>query len=177
MSQSVPIFKTQAIEIKSRSAQEGRPIFEDREFVEIHIPGDNKSVVVHKVDQIHIDRWPEQYRAFKDGSEVPLEGSPVKEWPILTASRVAELHALKIKTIEQLAELKDASIDRIGMGGRELVKQAQAYLDVNKDTANAQKYAAENEKLHDEIDMLKAQIKEISDSITEQKEQKKGKAA
>lgn len=170
MSQSVPIFSTQAIELKGRSAEEGRAIYEDREFVSIHIPGDNKSVVTHKVGQKHIDRWPEQYRAFTEGKEAPLEGTPLDMWAALTPSRVAELRSMKIKTVEQLATLTDNAITRLGMGGRELVKKATAYIDVSTDVAAAQKYAAENEKLHDEIDMLKEQIKEISDAISVEKE-------
>ena len=50
----IPIFKVMPIEDKGRTAEEGRPIFRDVEHVEIHISGDNKSVVVHKVNQSHI---------------------------------------------------------------------------------------------------------------------------
>lgn len=164
-----PIFQTQAVQHNGKSEEAGRAIFEDREFVEIHIAGDNKSVVVKKVDQTIIDRWPEQYAAFKAGKEAPVDGMPIQEWPMLTVSKVAELKALNIKTVESLAELKDTGIQRIGMGGRELVKQAQAYLKVSKSAAAAQKYAKENEKLHDEIDMLKAQIKELSDKMDQEK--------
>lgn len=175
MSQSIfPIFKTQAVEVKAKSAEEGRPIFEDREFVEIHIAGDNKSIVVHPVRDEHKERWPEQYKAFKEGKEAPMEGTPLAEWPILTASKVAELHSMKIKTVEQLAEIKDSTINRLGMGARELVKQAQAFLDVSADVAAAQKYAAANEQLENEVAMLKQQIKELSDQITDQKKSKKG---
>lgn len=166
MSNSIfPIFQTQAIQHNGKSEEAGRPIFEDREFVEIHIAGDNKSVVVKKVDDAIIGRWPEQYKAFKADKEAPLDGTPINEWPAITVSKAAELRAINIKTVESLAELKDTGIQRIGMGGRELVKKAQAFLKASKSTAAAQKFAAENVKLHDEIDMLKAQIKELADKM------------
>ena len=161
MSQSVPVFKTVPIELKGRSLEEGRAIFEDREIVEIHVPGDMKSVVAHKVSQQHKDRWPAQYRAFKEGLEAPLEGYPLTEYSALTASKVAELRHLKIKTVEQLAELTDTAISRLGMGGREMVKKAKAFLEVSTDAAAAQKYVVENERLSNEIDLLKEQIAEL----------------
>lgn len=164
-----PIFQIKPVQNNAKTAEEGRPIFEDREFVEIHIAGDNKSVVVKKVDESVIERWPEQYKAFKAGNDPIIDGTPIEEWPLLTVSKVAELKALNIKSVESLAELKDTGIQKIGMGGRDLVKQAGAYLKSAKSTAAAQKYAKDNEKLKDEIKMLKDQIKELSDLITESK--------
>ena len=165
MSQSIPVFSTQAVEVKGRSAEEGRAVYVDREIITIHIPGDNKSVVTSKVMQKHKDRWPEQYKAFTEGREAPLEGTPLDMWPVMTPAKIAELRSIKVKTVEQLAGLNDNAIGRLGMGGRELVKKATAYLDVSADAAAAQKYVVENERLHEEVDMLKAQIKELADKM------------
>ena len=161
MSESVPIFKTVPVELKGRSAEEGRAIFEDREIVEVHVPGDMKSVVVHKVTQKHIDRWPQHYKAFKEGLEAPVEGYPLTEYAALTASKVAELRHLKIKTVEQLSELTDSAISKLGMGGREMVKKATAFLEVSADATAAQKYVVENQRLSNEINLLKEQIAEL----------------
>ena len=161
MADSVPLFKSIPVEIKSKSEKEGRAIFEDKEVVEIRIPGDMKTVVTHKVSQKHIDRWPEHYKAFKEGMEAPLVGYPLTEYATLTASKVAELKYLNIRTVEELAGLNDSFISRLGMGGREMVQKAKAFIDVSADATQAQKYVAENERLSNKIELLKAQVAEL----------------
>ena len=163
MADSIPLFKTVPVEVKGRSEKEGRAIFEDREVVEIRIPGDMKTVVTHKVSQKHIDRWPEHYKAFKEGLDAPVDGYPLTEYAALTASKVAELKYLNIRTVEELAGLNDSLISRLGMGGREMVQKAKAFVEVSADAAQAQKYAAENERLLNEIELLKSQIAELAE--------------
>lgn len=162
-----PQFFIEPKEHKAKSLEAGRPIFVDQEYVRIVIAGDSKSSPVHKVNQSHIDRWPDHYRAFKQGHEAPIEGTPLNQWPSISASQAAELKALNIHTVEALAQLPDTGIQRIGMGGRELVKKAVAFLEAAKDTAAAQKYAAENERLRNDVEMLQQQIKELASLIDE----------
>lgn len=159
----------------AKTKEAGRPIYDDREFVEIVIAGDSKTCVSHKVTDEHRNRWHREYQAFKQGLESPVDGTPLSEVPWLSASQVMELKALNIFNIEALANLPDTGINRIGMGGRELVKKAQAYIEAAKDGAALQKYAEENEKLKTDVKMLQDQIKELSsmlDDLTQ--DQKKG---
>lgn len=162
-----PQFFIEPKQHKAKSEEAGRPIFIDQEYVRIIIAGDSKSSPVHKVNQSHIDRWPDHYRAFKQGQEAPVEGTPLSQWSSLPAYRAAELKALNIHTVESLAQLPDTGIQRIGMGGRELVKKAQAFLETAQGNAAAEKYAAENERLRADIDMLQQQVKELAAMVDE----------
>lgn len=171
-----PKFFMKPVQNHAKSAEEGRPIFEDVEFIEIMIAGDAKSQVESKVSQKHIDRWPREYEAFKNGLEATVTGTPITEWPAITASRAAELKALKIFTVEALAEIPDTAIQRIGMGGRDLVTKAKAYIEAAKDGAAVERYAKDNESLRNEVDMLKEQLKELSASIDKKKPGPKPKA-
>lgn len=148
-------------EIKSLSEEKGYPQFRDQEMVEITIAGDNRTVVVKKVDDSHKQRWPEQYAAFKRGEEEPLNGLPLKQCPLFTSAQVATMKALNIHTVEALAELNDSAIGRLGMGARAWVAKAKAYIKEGEKTAGVTKLAAENQLLRDEIEMLKLQIKEL----------------
>ena len=172
-----PKFFEKAVENKGKSLEEGRPVFESQEYVEIHIAGDRNNVVCRKVTENDRQRWAPIYEAFKKGLVAPLEGTPINEWPALTSTRVAELKALHILTVEALAQLPDAGIARIGMDGRKLVAAAKAFLETSKDAAAAQKYAVENQQLRDDINMLKDQIKELSALIDKQKAAKQEIAA
>lgn len=156
-----PIFKIRAVQNKPRSLEAGRPIFEDVEWVDIHIAGDNKTVVSKKVTNEHRQRWPEHYAQFKAGNENPIVGTPLEQWPVLSASKVAELKAMNIRTVEDLSALTDSQIQNIGMGGRELVAQASAFIDAAKGNAGLEKLAAENSRLSDEVEMLKKQIQDL----------------
>lgn len=156
-----PRFYIEAVQHSAKSEAAGRPIFEDREYVEIRIAGDNKSVVVRKVSEEDKQRWPTAYAAFKNGLEAPVEGTPLHHWPALSVSQVAELRALNINTVEALAALSDTGISKIGFNGRVMVAKAKAFLDTAKGTADAQKMAAENEALRADIEMLKEQIKAL----------------
>lgn len=156
-----PRFYVQAMPDGKRSQEEGRPIFRDVEMVEIRIAGDKLNIIDTKVNDEHRQRWPQHYAAFKAGRQVATVGTPVDEWPILTASKVAELKALNIFTVEALAELSDTGLAKMGMGARELQNKAKAFLETAKSGAVTNRLVQENERMRLEIDMLKQQIREL----------------
>jgi hypothetical protein len=145
----VPRFFIHTIEDKKASQKEGRPIFKDIECVEIRTAANKQTLAVfpaHEVWQIgDIDgirqeityamRFPEQYKRFKAGSAQAMEGTPIEELPFLTQAKRHELKALSIYTAETLAALDGNALKQLGMGGRDLKTQAQAYLDVAKGSA------------------------------------------
>lgn len=156
-----PKFYMKAIPNKAESEKAGRPIYRDAEYVEIRIAGDKGSVVSRKVRDEDRNRWPELYGRFKKQQEASVEGTPVEEWPVLSASKVAELKALNIFTVEALAELKDSGLANLGMGARDLQAKAKAYLDASKDSSLVQKQASEIEELKRQVDFLKKQITDL----------------
>lgn len=156
-----PRFYVQAMPDGKRTQEEGRPIFRDVEMIEIRIAGDKLNIIDTKVNDDHRHRWPQHYAAFKAGQKVAVEGTPVDEWPILTASKVAELKALNIFTVESLAELPDTGLAKMGMGARELQNKAKAYLEAAKGGAVTNRLVQENERMRLELDMLKQQIRDL----------------
>ena len=127
---AIPEFFTEAVKLEFKSQQEGRPIYEEREFVRILMPGDRLSAPVEPVNDDHKARWPKEYAAFKAGIEAPIEGIPLKQWPQVNTSRVKELAHFNIHTVEQMASVSDAHIQNLGMGARELRERAKLFLEV-----------------------------------------------
>lgn len=123
-----PRFYRDKAENAFRSNQEGRPVFDEVEMVEIIIPGQPQSIATRRVKQEHRDRWPQHYAAFKAGLEPAQDGSPLEEWPPLSPAQVANLKALQIHTVEQLAGASDTALEKIGMGARALRDKAAAWL-------------------------------------------------
>ena len=139
-------FYVKAVENPRKSKEAGRPIFDNKEYVHIRFPADNKRelhapahdmhYVTHlKRQMTYAERFPEVYKAFKESGETVVNGTPIAELPSLTEAQRAELRAQKIMTVEQLANLPDATIKRMGMGAREMRNQAEAYLSVASGTA------------------------------------------
>lgn len=164
-----PVFSVKAVQDHAATEAEGRPMFRDEEWVKIYIAGDKSTIIERKVSDLDKQRFSQQYELFKGGAKLQIVGTPLDQWPLMTTARVAELRALNIHTVEALADVSDASIHRLGMGARDLVTKAKAFLEVAKSAAGSQKQAIAVKKLEDENSMLKDQVKALSDQIDELK--------
>ena len=156
-----PRFYREAVQNHAASEKEGRPIFDDREMVEIIVPGDRLSTFVGYVDDRHRERWPDAYAAFKRGEQRAAAGTPLEHWPILTTARVAELKAMNILSVEELANVTDNVVVKLGMGARELREQARTFIDAARGGAASAAAAAENERLKEQMAMLQQQVAQL----------------
>ena len=155
----IPRFHVEAVEDPVASAREGRSCYRSEERIQFLIPG-SPNQPVEIVNQGHIDRWPDHYKAFKDGQDMSANGTPLEMWPILKKPQVFELKALQIHTVEQVAELADTAIQRINFGHR-LRELARAYLDDAAALALTQQQSAEIQKQNSEIAELRNTVGEL----------------
>lgn len=163
---SVPRFYTETQRNNARSEADGVPRFDDVEMVEILIPGDRNSISVQLVNDGHRRRWPGAYRAFKDNSEAPADGTPITELPGMTRSQAEELAFQHVRTIETLAALSDDQATKaVSMGGFALRDRAKRYLDATAGDAAAEKLAAENREKDAKIEALQSQMADLMKRI------------
>src|SRR5690606_41494536 len=83
-----PVFKYIDVEDVPKSEQEGYEVRKTIEVVEVHTAGSRNSVPVFPVDAMwkregnrvitYAERWPEQYRAFKEGGPQNAVGPPLE---------------------------------------------------------------------------------------------------
>ena len=144
----------------ARSAQEGRPIFEDCEYVEIRQPGNSGQVVCKVVNNKIIERFPRHYAAYKQRSEVLHEGTPLSEWPLLTRSQVEELKALSVHTVEQLANMSDGNALQ-HMGVMTLKQKAAEWLATVTDNVDRSELQAALKEKDDQIAALLERIEAL----------------
>ena len=159
-----PLFRYEPKQNKAKSLSEGRPIFEQRAYVQILSPGDTKNIIDTPVSDEHKKRWPSQWEAFLKGSEQPIDGTPLNEWPRLNKAEVEELKAINIFTIEQLADLSDNAAQG-AMGLATLKNHAQAHLSKSKNDGvvyealdKVDKLTEQMEALTEENKLLRAQM-------------------
>lgn len=145
-----PRFYKQAVLNEAKTKVEGRPIYDEEEMVEMIIPGDRnyrQSFLAHEPyngnGETRAEKYAEEYAAFKRGESRAASGTPLEMWPILTTPRVAELKALNILSVDELAALPDSKLKTIGMDGRQLRDQAKVFLETAAGTASNSAMAAE----------------------------------
>jgi len=157
-------FEKRAVHMTFKSEQEGRPIYEDRDFVSIRNPGSMDNVV-REAREADKEKYATQWARYVANQEQVQDGTPIEEWPALTASQREELKYLKVCTVEAIAGLSDAQAQRLGAGYMSLREKAKAYLDNAKDSAAAQRLAADNEALRNELKDLRDVVAQLQAQV------------
>lgn len=138
-----------------QSAAAGRPIYVDKEYVEIIAAGNANNIIRKPASDVERSRFRNEYRKFKEGDTEQLTGTPLTEVPWITRSQVEELLYRKVRTLEQLATLDDAACNVPGM--YELKRRAGAWLAKAKEAAPFTAMSAEIDALRAELDAMKNQ--------------------
>ena len=147
---------------KKRTEALNRPAYRTVDMVQIIIPGDNTTMVDRRVKPGDQERWPRQWEAYKQMTEYVPEGTLIDNWTRLTRGQVEDLKYNRIYTVEQLAELSDEHLQRLGLGARRMREHARAFLDAAKTGAPAAKLVEENERLKNQISLLTNQMSQLT---------------
>ena len=107
-------FSLRPIQDEEKTAESGRPIFNDQEYIEVIVPGDNLNKVHRKVRPDDKQRFRKAYEDFQSKRESPLDGTPLSAWPLVSRSQVEELNFFGVKTVEHLAAMSDSNLQGIG---------------------------------------------------------------
>lgn len=192
-------FEWRPVLMEAISKELGHPHYEDRIFTNIVSPGNTKTVWDHQTKGIayyyNDDGTPAEYRVedpendiaepkkypdawdrFLKGNDKATNGWLIEEWGAVTRSFAQNLKSQNIHTVEQLANLSDATAANI-MGGIKFRDLAKAALDESatlslaaKEQERANKAIEENRHLSDQLKALQAEVASL-------KSEKRGKAA
>jgi hypothetical protein len=154
-------FYSQPIKNDEKTAQEGRPIFDDTEMIEIRVRGDRNNVVQRPIRPEDKQRFRDQYRDYKDGKAAEASGTPLKEWPIMSASMVEELRFLGFVTVEQVAEATDSVCGRVP-GLTTMKQKAKAYLEFATTTAPLERLNHELEAQRSRAEAAEASVADLA---------------
>ena len=171
-------FDRVSIEDPSASAAQGRYVGRDVDLAMITPPGSRdifKIEVPQWLDNMKQDvqnqrlrpewfaQYKESYTRWKSGQEIPLTGTPIKGWGVISPAQQAALMTMMILTVEDLAAINDEAVHRIGMGAIDLRTKAKAWLSQMHDKGPL---TIENAQLKQslvtqqgELDTLKEQVK------------------
>lgn len=147
------------------SEEQGRPIFEDKEYIEIMSAGNANSIVGRIATERDKRRYSRVYAMFKAGDDDQLVGTRLTEIPWIKRSQIEELTYRKIRTVENLAEISDQDCNMPGM--YELRKKARAWIQSSNEAAPFTSMMAEIEelkKINEELSIRVAQMEENNKS-------------
>lgn len=113
--------------------------------------------------------WPRDFRnaleEWREGEELPVQGTPIKSWPALSPAQREALLGWKVRTVEELALANDELKQRIGMGAEHLVQMAKRWVEEAAGPgAMAKEIAAlagDKARLEQELVRAMAKIKEL----------------
>lgn len=108
--------------------------------------------------------WIPQYRgayeAWQKGQDIPLLGTPIRGWSILSPAQQENIVKANIRTVEDLAQANEEALGRIGMGAAGLKEKASTWIKAQTGPA---KLAAENAALKAEIQNLKVRNESLEE--------------
>lgn len=151
------------------SKEQGRAVYQEEDFIRIHVPGDKLTVIERPVDEIDQRRFADRYARWKSGQGEAVVGTPINALPGMTQSKVEEYRFFKVMTVEQLAEAPD-NLGAKFMSFHADKQRAKAFLEVAAGNAPLEKMREELQSRDTEIEEMKAQIASL------QKMAMKGKA-
>lgn len=172
-------FYKKAVQDAAKSTEAGRPIFEEKDFVVIMVPGDKDNIVDRQVwddasnPNSDTQRFGRQYDAWRRNQQQETTGTPLSAWPGVTRSQVEELAYLKVYSVEQLASVSDGNLQKMGPGYLGLRLKARDFLQAAAGTAPVEKMRAELEKRDSEMETLKRALREQGEALAQLQKAKK----
>ena len=166
-------FEWRAVEDRNASIEAGHYVARDVAYALITPAGSRDTterVAEQWLKQIESGDYPAswieafryKYNEWKNSGKLIETGTPIKNWCMATPAQIENCLHANIHTLEQLAELNEEGIMRLGMGGRLLKERAADYLKASKDTG---RIAEEISKLKAEISALRGQNTKLTNQL------------
>ena len=187
-------FETRTEEDARASKAQGRMVFVDQDYARITPPG-SRDVHYEKLprwfDKLELEfksgrvmpewvsRWKHAYEQYKQGKELPLEGTPIKGWNMLSGAQQQNIIQCNVLTVESLATANAETLQRIGMGALQLKQRAEAWITQSKGlepaTIKMTALQRENDVLKDTVANLTEKVEALSKMV--ESKGKRGKEA
>lgn len=170
-------FERRSVEDKKASESAGHYVAKDIDYALItapyskdvfHIKCDSwfkdleQQISMQRIPREWVEQYKKQYGAWKNGQELPVNGTPIRGWGVISPAKQETLIAMHILTVEDLAEINDEGVKRIGMGAVELKTKAKAWLAQLNDkgplTMHVARVERENEVLRSSVETLQKQV-------------------
>jgi hypothetical protein len=159
---SIAKFFTRSEQDIGKSKQLGRYVSRKIDMIRIIIPGDKHNIVERRMQERDKEKYAKEWEAYVKMEEFVPEGTLLETWPMVSRAQVEDLKYNNIFTVEQLSELSDENLGKVGLGGRLLREHAKAFIETSRKGAVPAALVAENKALKDQVHLLSAQMDALS---------------
>jgi len=168
-------FTSRSVRDEAQSRDANRPVNVQVDYVRIRQPGERDEILrpAHDGDR---RRFARHWAAYQDGRQEAPSGTPLAILFPNNPEVVENLKYDKIFVVEQLAALNDTQIGNIGLGGRQFVDKAKAFLAAASNGKGLQELFAEVDQLAASITAKDKRI-EALEAALEASNKKRGKEA
>lgn len=129
------VFSTKAVKDAAQSVAQARPIYTEKDYITIMVPGDKDSIIERPATDMDRDRFPLQYAAFRNKKQQEtVSGTPLRMATFISQAVAKELEYFNVYTVEQLAGMPDSQAQKI-MGIQQLKQNAADFLAAAKDAS------------------------------------------
>lgn len=119
------------------------------------------------------------YDAWKKGEELPEGGTPLAAWNGCTAAMAKTLKSFDIRTVEDIAELTEAMVQKIGLGGLYPVRlAAKRWVEASATRDIAEALGEKDEQIQamqEQMAEMMALIRQRGDNIEEPVKRRPGR--
>lgn len=161
----VVMFFLKPIRNPARSAELGRPYFDEKVFVRIHPPGERLNIIEREASDVDKRRFPIQWSQYRENAPQVSDGTPIDMLFAANPGIAAALKASGVHTVEQCAKLSAHAIETIGMGAQQWVNDAQRYLEVADKGVKASQLKAMSDAKDREINSLNHKVALLEEEL------------
>lgn len=176
-------FEQRAVEDRSQEISKGKYGFRNVDIVKITVPGQKDIVERYAEDwladlQVQAENgripseWPDKfadaYARWKKGQEMPLDGTPIRGWNVLSPAIQETLILHGILTVEDLAAISDEAVRAIGTGAITFKQKAAAWV---RESTSVGSVAAENASLKRDQESMSALIAAQAEQLSQMRAQ------
>ncbi len=158
-------FEVRRVKNTFKSDVTGVPVFEDRDFVVIELPGDKLNMIDTLATEEHKVRFTRQWQEFSLGREDIIKGTPLEDWQALQPGQLEELKYYKFKTVEQFANASFGLVQKMGGFYVALQERARKELKIYADNLLASELQERDEQLKAQSDLIKGLQDQLSELI------------
>lgn len=155
------------------SAEAGKDVYKEEEFIKIFFAGNNQTTVERQMTEHDKMRFSAQRALWKSNAQDINLGTPLEKMKSLNLAVIADLKRLNIFTVEALADLSSQGCQTLGMGANMWKQDAIKWLEAIKTQDNTPMLLNEIAELKKDKALLKQQLAEVS-SLLEQARAQQG---
>lgn len=173
----VVIFYAKPILNPLKSQQEGKPVWENKDYVKIHQPGEKLMAEDRPVRENDKRMYANRWNSYLQDKEQVPDGVPLDLLFPYHPNVAMMLKSHHVYTVEQLAAITGDALNNIGMGAQDWQTKAKAYLEQANKGVNHHKFQKELDERDSKIKTLERQVAEMAAAFAQMKSGQEGKPA